>query len=149
MIIFGETAKSSAHWNIPEVVIHRSKNDEHNKFKFQRWQLISSLQCPRRNSNKIISVIEQNRINPVKHTQLVHEDTKRWFPVNETNCTRQQQKCFIIKAKLSSSSELQNMKYFHSTQHWHIILWEHSKLCKFHTSKHTVRLHQNICQPRS
>ena len=30
------------------------------------------------------------------------------------------------------------MKYFHSTQHWHIILWEHSKLCKFHTSKHTV-----------
>ena len=67
--------------NFPEVVIHRLMNDEHYKFKLQRWQLVSSLQCPKRNSNEIISVCEQYRICPAKHTQLFHEDAKRWFPV--------------------------------------------------------------------
>ena len=51
---------------------------------------MSKEKLKRNNINSLLN--EQSRMRPAKHTQLVHEDTKRRFPVNKTNCTWQKSK---------------------------------------------------------
>ena len=82
--------------------------DEHYKFKSQRWQLISSLQCPRRNSNEIsVRCFMSRRIGykSSKTYTVCPWRYKTLIPSQRNKLHMAISKCFITKAKLSSSSE--------------------------------------------
>ena len=117
--------------------------DEHYKFKSQRWQLISSLQCQRRNSNEIsVCCFMSRRIGykssktytvcPWRYKNVDSQSTKQIIAHGNIKMLYHKSKTvFKFRSCKTCSTS-------YSTQHWHIhILWKQLKLLYRST-------HQNI-----